>query len=523
MGFLDWLSALWAQRVTGNRIGFQMTFAKNATELETIYNGLTPEQKEWTEIKTTYPLVKAIFSGQEAVTEIAEKTITDGLNALLAKVQDFKATTPDEAKKKLAEISLDTLKLTTAVSAAELLTAKARVVPSDSLSGVYTRTLNYIGFGALAVAVAHDPVKIAFLRGYQDMLEMTFRNRRPGDFELFQAYKTRELTATKADDLAKLDDTLMDTIEAENQKYYDAEIAKWGYSVEFAGALARSATRTLNFSQLSALARQGLLTRGLAIYSLWGEGLDRTVMKPALDALMQQNEISSYDGFRAQIERGYTSGLVTIEELKAYYAKLHVPGDVQKIMLPHMQKLREDAMRKETGNVVLTDRTKTVTYAQKVYIDKKITRAFALEILVDIGYTHAEAEGFLVSAEAKEKIRVAAAAAKEESSAATKERDLTVSQITQAYEAALLDRTKAQNMILAMGYSKEENDILLELADTRKKLPGASKLRRLPLTDYEKAFKAKLIDQGAVLERMQGEYTREDIALEKALLEAGKA
>lgn len=518
-----WIRDIWEERTTGNRIAFQMSFAKNATELEAIYAGLTPEQKDWGEIKSTYPLVKAVFSGQEAVTEIAEKTITDGIDALLKKVQGFQATTPEEAKKKLAEISVDTLKLTTAVSAAEILTAKARVVPSDTMSGVYTRTLNYVGFGALAVAVAHDPVKIAFLRGYQDMLEMTFRNRRPDDFALFQAYRTRELTATKADDLAKLDDTLMDKIEAENQKYYDAEIAKWGYSVDFAGALARSATRTLNFSQLSALARQGLLTRGLAIYSLWGEGLDRTVMKPALDALMQLNEIASYDGFRAQIERGYVEGLVTELELKAYYAKLHIPPDVQKIMLPHMAKLREDAARKVVGNVVYTDRTKTILYAQKAYIEKKITRDFAKENILLIGYSEKEAEGFLVSAEVKEKIRVASAQAKEESAATSKERELTVSQVQQAYEAGLLERAKAQNMILLLGYSLDEAKVLLDLADTRKKLPGASKLKRLPLTDYEKAYKNKLIDQGAVLARMQGEYTAEDIELERKLLEAGKA
>lgn len=426
--------------------------------LDKVWAELPAEVKSVDSVKSSYELQKTILGIQEnGLEDPFTKYIGGALDDWLTTIKKYEAGDPAKARDNLVALSADVMKLAAGAAVLDyglgLAPNGLGVVSSSNTKQI----LAWLGVGAVVTAIAHDPVKIGLLRPYQDSLEATFRNRRPDDQALFQAYKTRELTASKADDLSKLDDTLMDKIEAENQVYYDREIAKWGYSESFAGALARSATRTLNFSQLSALARQGLLTRGMAIYSLWGEGLDRVVMKPALDALLQQNEIASYDGFRAQIERGYTDGLVSEEELKSYYAKLHIPEDVQKIMLPHMKKLREDAKRK----TALT--------------------------------------------------------------AAGPQRDLTVSQVQQAYEAGLLERAKAQNMILSLGYSLDETKILLDLADTRKKLPGASKLKRLPLTDYEKAYKNKLIDQGAVLARMQGEYTTEDIALEKKLLEAGKA
>jgi hypothetical protein len=339
----------------------------------------------------------------------------------------------------------------------ELVVAGAPGEQGSVASAKVSQLMGWLGFGAVINAVAHDPVKISLLRPWQDALEATFHNRRPDDFALFQAYRTRELTATKATDLEELDDALMTKIETENQTYYDTEIAKWGYGPDFAGALARSATRTLNFSQLSALARQGLLTRGLAIYSLWGEGLDRAVMKPALDALMQQNRIANYEGFRGQIEPGFVEGYVSEEDLKAYWAKINVPADVQAFMLPRM------------------------------------------------------------------KARRAAYAAKLEAGAQAKERDLTVAQVQQAYENELIKGSEAQNMLLDLGYGQADVTILMTIAEKRRKVPAASKLKRLPLSDYEKAHKAGLITKDAVLARMKGEYEQGDIDLEDKLLKAGKA
>jgi hypothetical protein len=180
-------------------------------------------------------------------------------------------------------------------------------------------------------------------------------------------------------------------------------------------------------------------------------------MKPALDALMKQNEMASYEGFRSMVEPSYIEGDIPEADLTAYWTRIMVPADVQAWVLPRMRKRRE---------------------------------AYLL---------------------------------KQKQGAPAKERDLTVSQIQQAYQNLLLDRAKAQNMILTMAYSLDEAKILLDLAELRRKLPGAATLKRLTLMDYEKAQKNGIITAADVLDRMKGEYAPEDIELERKLLEIGKA
>lgn len=383
--------------------------------------------------------------------------ISGSLDVWLETIKKYETSDPEKAKENLSKLSADVLKIAAASAAVDI---GLGMLPNSAGTASAANTkqiLAWLGVGAVVTAVAHDPVKIGLLRPYQDSLEQTFRNRRPGDIALFQAYKTRELSPVKIEDLSKLDDKEMDRIEADNDAYYTREIAKWGYSEWFATALSRSATQTLNFAQLNSLARQGLLSRGLAIYSLWGQGLDRVVMKPALDALMKQNEMASYEGFRSMVEPSYVEGDIPESDLTAYWTKIMVPADVQAWVLPRLKKKRE---------------------------------AYAL---------------------------------KQKTGAAVKERDLTVSQVQQAYQNSLQDRAHAQNMILALGYSMDETKILLDLAELRRKLPAAQTLKRLPLTDYEKAQKNGILKIADVLDRMKGEYAPDDIELERKLLEIGKA
>jgi hypothetical protein len=206
-----------------------------------------------------------------------------------------------------------------------------------------------------------------------------------------------------------------------------------------------------------ALAKQGRLNRGMAIFSLWGYGLDRRLMKIALEALDQANETANYEGFRAQIEPAYVEGAIDEASLLDYWRKLHIPQDVQNLMIPRFRKKRESYLLKAAGSTT------------------------------------------------------------------TKERDLTVSQLQSAYQNQLTDRAKTQNAILTLGYSLDEAKILLDLAEMRRKLPSAQTLKRLPLSDYEKAHKNGILTLADVLDRMRGEYTQADIDIERKLLEVGKA
>lgn len=456
--FRDWYEKIWGfqgQVVSAERF---IKDTPNIEVLESYWKDLPQNVQANATVKTAYLAQKKIVGPIHAGLENPLKPVI--LNLLTdwkKKLEKYDLDDPKDADKKLAGLAADVLAMSATAAAVEL---SLGAFPNDLgtvASMKVSDLMTWLGFGAVLTAVAHDPVKIGLLRPYQDSLEAHFRNRRPDDNFLFQAYRTRELSDQKVPNVDNITDKIMDDIEAQNDRVFYREIAKWGYSEYFAGCLSRSATRTLNFSQLSALARQGILTRGMAIYSLWGEGLDRLVMRPALDALMQQNRIANYEGFRAQIEPAYIEGIVSEADLTDYWSKINVPEDVQAAMLPRFRKKKEA-------------------------YDKK-----------------------------------------QKDSPTAKERDLTVSQVQTAYLNNLIDRTKAQNMILSMGYSQDETKVLLDMADMRRKLPGATNLKRLPLSDYEKAYKNGIIEIDQVLDRMRGEYTDYDIGLERSLLKSGKA
>jgi len=432
--------------------------APTLAEFDRIWTGLNETQRNYTMAQQAYkirhPVLEKHPNGAE---DLVSGIFQDALDEWLKTIESYDMRDPTKAKQNLSKLTGDVMKVAAGTAAIDF---SMGLWPNGegTISSMNTKQLlAWLGVGAVVNAVAHDPVKIGMLRPYQDLLEATFRNRRPDDFALFQAYRTRELTPTKAEDLTKLNDTLMDQIEKENQTYYDREIAKWGYSEWFAGALARSATRTLNFSQLVTLARAGIYDKGLAIYSLWGEGLDRVVMPAALTAIETLRDREMYSGFRSMIEPSYVEGDISETELGEYWNLAGIPGKVQAWVLPRLKKRRE---------------------------------AYAL---------------------------------KQTTGAAVKERDLTVSQVQQAYQNLLMDRAHAQNMILALGYSLDEVKVLLDLAELRRKLPAAQTLKRLTLTDYEKAFKNGILTVTDVIDRMKGEYAPGDIELERKLLEIGKA
>src|SRR3989304_887698 len=453
-----WIDSIWGKRGQIQSANQTMPAFTAIESLETYYSRLPPDVQN-------DPTVKALYMQRQV--ELAEihagienplrPVITGFLRDWKETVAKYDLDDPTKADEKLAGLAADVLAMSAAAGVAELALG---AFPNDMgtvASMKVSQAMGWLGVGAVVTAVAHDPVKIGLLRPYQDSLEAHFRNRRPDDFALFQAYKTRELSPSKPTLEELNNDTKIDQIEKENDEFYNREIAKWGYSEWFAGALSRSSTIPLNFSQLSALARHGMLTRGLAAYSLWGQGLDRTVFKPALDALMKQNEIASYEGFRSLVEPSYVEGDIPEADLQAYWDRIAVPKDVQAWVLPRLKKKRE------------------------AYLLKQKTGAPA------------------------------------------KERDLTVSQIQQAYQNQLLDRAKAQNMILTMAYSLDEAKILLDLAELRRKLPSAQTLKRMSLSDYEKAHKNGFLNLTDVLDLMKGEYTQADIDIEKKLLEIGKA
>jgi hypothetical protein len=458
MGFLEWYDSIWGKR--GNIDNFVRTVqAMNSEEmLDNYWNSQADTTKQDAGAQAAYVAQLALVQGKHAGIENPLKPVILGmLNEWKGHISKYDLEDQTKADEKLAGLATDVLTMSASVAAIELALGAFPNGEGTVASTKVSQLMAWLGFGAVVTAVAHDPVKIGLLRPYQDTLEAHFRNRRPDSGDLFTAYQQRSLSATKIDDVEKITDDLMNKIEAENEKYYDTEIAKWGYSEYFANALKDATTKTLSFGNLMALAKQGRLNRGMAIYSLWGYGLDRKLMKVALDSLDEANTIANYAGFRAQIEPAYVEGDITEAELIDYWNKISIPADVQAAMIPRFRKKRDAWALKNSGT------------------------------------------------------------------APAKERDLTVSQIQSAYQNKLIERAQAQNNIITLGYSLTEAKILLDLAEMRRKLPGATTLKKLPLSDYEKAHKNGLLTLDDVLDRMKGEYEPNDIEIERGLLQIGKA
>jgi len=435
-----------------------LTAQTTLEDLERAWEALPQDTRDMPAVSAVYDMrLDALGGVRTDKVDPLVHWIDDALKAWVDSLGALENVTPETARQRLAEITSMALKVTATATLVDLglgmLPNSAGYVSSNTTRSILTA----LGVSAVVAAVAHDPVKIGVLRPYSDALEMTFRNRRPDDNALFQAYRTRELSPTPVEDLTKLDDGLMDRIEKENDAVYNREIAKWGYSVEFARSLSLSATRTPSFGNLMALARLGLLDRGMAIYSLWGYGYDRVTMRPMLEALEGINQVSNFEGFRSMIEPAYVEGHIEERDLVAYYDRIRVPKAVQEWIMPRMRARREKSLK-------------------------------------------AAATGLQV-----------------------KERDLNLSQVQAAYVAGLVERSTALNMVLDLGYTQEEAGVLMALADARIKIPKVPTFKRLPLTDYEKAYKNGLISRADVLERMAGEYDDRDIALEGALLDIGKA
>jgi len=457
-GFFDWVTKYWDQSNRASTAITDLLTANTVQDLEVRWKKIPPEIQVVPSVSEAYLNCKLALTGvRGGMTDPLAKFLQGALHDWKEKVGDLKGVDPESAEKKLSEMTATALEVFGAATVIDLALGAVPTTTEGVVSSNATRgMLAALGVGAVIAAFSHDPVKIGLLRPYQDNLEATFRNRRPDDNALFQAYRTRELSPIKVEDVRKLTDAEMLRVEIDNDRIWEREIAYWGYSEEFSGALARSATRTPTFGNLIALARLGLMDRGLAIYSLWGYGMDKVTMPALLDGLEAVNTVSNYAGFRSMIEPSFTSGDIDEADLVEYWDRILVPKDLQAWVLPRLRKVRDRAL------------------------------------------------------------------AASQKTATAKERELTTSQVQQAYVAGLIDRGRAQGMLQDLDYKTAETDILLGLADLQRKTPGASKLTRLPLTDYEKAFKNKLIKKQDVLERMQGTYDPRDIALEAALIDIGK-
>lgn len=390
---LDWIESWWSEDASIRSTVDYLDSETTEQGVSSYWAIVEEKYKKDARVQEAYARAALRTKGKTtAFVDPIKQLIQGMLHDWVERVQKYDMSNPAKAEENLAALSAEVLEISAGAFVVELGLGAIPFTQEGPVSSArISQLMAWLGFGATINAIAHDPVKIGILRPYQDSLEATFRNRRPEERWLTQAFSRRIIT----------------------KDAYDNDIAKWGYSQAFADVMAQTSYRAISFFNLKTIASEGALSADLAKQGLENSGYPPFMIQPLLDALMKINQ-------------------------------------------------------------------------------KAIDKA-------------------------------AADAAK--GTAPAKERDLTVSQIQQAYVDGLIKRADAQNMMreLKPPYSADEVELLLKLADVRIKTPRVVKLKRLPLTDYEKAHKAKLISEEDVLARMRGEYTEADIELEKTLLKVGKA
>ena len=214
-------------------------------------------------------------------------------------------------------------------------------------------------------------------------------------------------------------------------------------------------------------------------------------------------------------ELAHRNGLITSDQVLLRMQDEYTSADIElEKQLIAMDDLTSDAPAKE--------RDLTVSQLTTAYLDDIILLPKYTESLTLLGFDDSEIAILVKLADVKKEILKAKGNKGKNQNGITTERDLTLAQLTAAYVQNVIDEASYTTDIGSLGYDASETAILLKLAQIKKKLPAAAGIKRLPLSDYEKAWKLSLLTSDQVLERMQGEYREEDIQLERLLLAAGK-
>lgn len=654
-GILGWIRGLFMESdsvAISSRIASSL-FSEE--ELDKMWAGFTEEQKGNPATQNLYDTLKEIYSKRNKdIVDPFTEIIAGWIDVVKDITSRYKLDDPENAFENATKMAKEILALNTIIQAIEF---SLGALPNDmgTVAATKVRSMwTWLGFGAIINAVAHDPVKIGVLRPWMRTIEATYRNRSLDQRDAMEAYIQRSLSESRVVDdpsipeggelrdvdgkqvrfydLAKITDADMDAIEVENDAMLDLTMAQYGTTPWGVSVMQDYATRSLSFGNLSQLARMGHHQKDIALFSLWGYGLDRRLMKRALEALETIQTVSLWKGFRSMVEPGYVQGLIDADDMKEYWTHILVPEKVQEWAMVRLTKSREKYLAKEQrqqdaltkdltkadwttafvlGNIdesayktklsslgyddaevqvlvanaksrikndtvkdckklplsdyelahrngLLTidqvlDRMKgeycqtdidlesqllqiddlttdaparerdlTASTVTTAYVESVKTKDETTAYLGKLGYDDQEISTLMSLAEIKKDAYEARYARQGPGESVQKERDLTLAQLTTAYVDNIIDEAAYTTDLGGMGYDTTETAILIKLAQIKKKLPTVTGLKRLPLGDYEKAWKYAGMTIEQVLDRMRGEYREEDIQLEKLLLEVGK-
>ncbi len=217
----------------------------------------------------------------------------------------------------------------------------------------------------------------------------------------------------------------------------------------------------------------------------------------------------------SDFELAHRNGLITADQVLDRMRGEYCSGDIAL----EGQLIAIDDL---TSEAPAQERDLTVSQLTGAYLDDIIDLEKFKTSLTALGFDDAEVTVLVSLANVKKDITAARTKKTSNSSSVSGERDLTLAQLTAAYVQNVIDEAAYTADLGSLGYDAAETAVLLKLAQIKKKLPSVEGLKRLPLGDYEKAWKYGQLTADQVLDRMRGEYREEDIQLERLLLTIGK-
>jgi len=127
----------------------------------------------------------------------------------------------------------------------------------------------------------------------------------------------------------------------------------------------------------------------------------------------------------------------------------------------------------------------------RLYRENIIDRTTAKDMLISLGYDENEAELLL----SLEDLKIEAEKAKEV-------KVLTKYDVLRAYRENVIGREEAKAMLLDLGYSKEDAELLLKIEDIKKKAKESEKERELSKSDLLRLYREGVIDRKTAKEAL---------------------
>lgn len=210
-------------------------------------------------------------------------------------------------------------------------------------------------------------------------------------------------------------------------------------------------------------------------------------------------------------EKAHSWEIIQADKVLSMMEGVYSPEDIE----IEKQFLAYDDLGKELipGERDLTAAQLTTAYVSGIIDEVKLSAD-----LLSMGYDDEETSILTSIAKVRKGVAVEVSGKAGNAAVVAKERDLTQSQILEAYRLGLESLEDTKSYLKKLGYDDNEVNLLISIADIKKGMKATGGLKRLPLSDYEKCEAYNLITAEQVIERMQGEYSEFDIGLEKLML-----